>query len=303
MKKPFFDVVVLTDRRYVNPEITSTYVQNVITEDSLVVNALKKEGLQVTRIAWDDSDFDWSNTRFALFRTTWDYFDRFTEFSIWLENVSKQTKLINSERLIKWNLDKHYLQHLHNKGVPIPPTLFIEKGAATTLQALCNKKGWQEVILKPCVSGAARHTYKINQENISEHEHIFKTLVANEAMMLQPYLKNVTNKGEISLMVFNQTVTHAILKKAKPGDFRVQDDFGGTVHPYTPTKNEIDLALQAVNACIEMPVYARVDIMLDNNNNLVVSELELIEPELWFRENPEAATILAKQIRKLVYEN
>ena len=29
--------------------------------------------------------------------------------------------------------------------------------------------------------------------------------------------------------MINGQFTHAVLKKAKPGDFRVQDDFGGTV--------------------------------------------------------------------------
>ena len=72
-----FDVVVLTDRRYVSPTKKTPYIENVLLEDRLVVEALQNEGLTVGRKAWDDPDFNWSTTRFALFRTTWDYFDRF----------------------------------------------------------------------------------------------------------------------------------------------------------------------------------------------------------------------------------
>ena len=42
----------------------------------------------------------------------------------------------------------------------------------------------------------------------------------------------------------------------------------------------------------------RVDIILDNNNQLALSELELIEPEMWFRFNPDAAKKLAIKIKR-----
>ena len=71
------DVVVLTDKRYLKDSTSDSYKHNVFYEDELVVNALKNEGLQVLRLAWDDPEFNWSSTKYILFRTTWDYFDRF----------------------------------------------------------------------------------------------------------------------------------------------------------------------------------------------------------------------------------
>lgn len=292
-----FDCVVLTDKRYIENSTNDVYIQNVHQEDAFVVNALKAEGLNVTRLAWDDAHFDWNTTKCIIFRTTWDYFDRFSEFSIWLENVSKQTRLINSEAIIRWNIDKHYLLDLQKSNVHIAETHFIEPNTSTTLKEIHNTLGWTETVLKPCVSGAARHTYKLNVDNLAQHETIFKSLIANEAMMLQPFQYNIVEKGEISMMVFNGHFTHAVLKKAKHGDFRVQDDFGGSVHKYTPTKEEITFAESAVKACKELPLYARVDIFEDNNGKIALSELELIEPELWFREQPKAAEILARAIK------
>jgi len=297
MKK--FDIVVLTDPRYVDPKKKNDYTENVLLEDRLVQNALDKTGLRTKRLSWDDPNFDWSTTHYILFRTTWDYFDRFDEFSIWLNSVSKQTKLLNPESLIRWNIDKHYLIDLEAKGVHSTPTLFIEKGSQKTLAQLHQEKNWESTVLKPTVSGAARHTYKLNPKNISKYETIFKELISQEAFMLQPFQKNIVEKGELSLVVIDGIFTHAVLKVAKKGDFRVQDDFGGSVHNYTPTNEEIEFAEKAVKACPSKPIYARVDMFTDNDGHLAVSELELIEPELWFRNNPDAADKLAAAIKNL----
>jgi len=295
-----YDIVVLTDQRYVAPEVLSDYVKNVLFEDRLVVKALEEEGLKATKLAWDDKDFDWSSTKAVLFRSTWDYFDRFNEFSQWLEKVSQLTQLINSEKIIRWNIDKHYLRDLKNKGVHTLPTVFIEKDSQTSLKKLLNETQWNECILKPCISGGARHTYKLNVESLDQHEGIFQELIRNEAMMLQPFIRNIVDKGEISLMIIGGKYTHAVLKKAKPGDFRVQDDWGGSVYDYAPDPDEISFAELAVKSCIESPVYARVDMVKDNEGKLAVVELELIEPELWFRKKPEAARTLAKTVKEFL---
>ena len=299
-----YDCVILTDQRYLNDSKTDAYKHNVYFEDRLVYHALEELGLKTLRLAWDDMFFDWSSTKSVLFRTTWDYFDRFEEFLKWLETVSKQTTLLNSEAIIRWNIDKHYLLDLQKKGIHIAESHFIEKGAKVTLEKLHDILNWKETVLKPCVSGAARHTYRLNPDNLNEHESIFQELIAKEAMMLQPFQYNIVTKGEISMMVFNGNFTHAILKKAKAGDFRVQDDFGGSIQDYTPTDEEIEFAEASVKACNELPMYARVDIFEDNDGCIALSELELIEPELWFRSNPDAAKFLAQSIKqKIAHED
>ncbi|WP_431158043.1 ATP-grasp domain-containing protein [Winogradskyella poriferorum] len=290
-----YDVTVLTDSRYLD-DSQDPYKHNVYFEDKLVVDSLKNLGLKVTRKAWDDQEFEWSSSRILVFRTTWDYFDRFEEFSEWLSKVSTICTLVNSKDLIHWNIDKHYLKDLDKNDVRIPPTEFIEPNTEITLSELHSKLKWNDTVLKPCISGAARHTYKLNQDNIEDHEAIFQELIKSEAMMLQPFQTRIVSEGEISMMVINGKFTHAILKRAKPGEFRVQDDFGGSVHDYKPSQNEIVFAENAVKACPELPLYARVDMFTDNDGELAVSELELIEPELWFRNFPQAAKQLANAI-------
>ncbi|MTI30403.1 ATP-grasp domain-containing protein [Xanthovirga aplysinae] len=293
---PKFDLIILTDSRYVQPKEIDCYVQNILDEDKLVKDALEKRGLKVGRTNWDNPEFDWEETHHILFRTTWDYFDRFEEFTQWLSGVSKQTKLINPLKTIKWNMDKHYLNDLAKSGINIPPTIFLEPGESRSLFEIVKSSGWKESILKPAISGAARHTYRLNEENIEEHEGIFKELITNETMLLQEFQQQVVTKGEVAFMVFGGKYSHAVLKKAKSGDFRVQDDFGGTVHEYKASEEEIQFVEKVVSMCEPTPTYARVDVIWDNMGELCVSELELIEPELWFRKSPQAADLLADAI-------
>lgn len=294
------DVVVLTDARFVNPPEVNDTNRTVLIEDTLVIEALEKQGLKSIKLSWDDPNFDWSTTKYALFRSTWDYFYRFDEFSIWLDKASQQTQFLNFESIIRWNIDKHYLQDLINKGIHCPPTEFIERGEQITLADLYAKYNFNETVLKPAISGTSRHTFKLNPDNLAKYETIFKELISKETMLLQPFQYNIIEKGEISLVLIDGKYTHAVLKVAKEGDFRVQDSFGGTVHEYHPTYDEIAFAEKAINTCDPKPIYARVDIFTDNDNQIALAELELVEPELWFRNNPKAADDLAKAIKKLL---
>ena len=295
-----FDLTILTDHRYVNPEERDVYTQNVLDEDRFLMEACERLGMKVHRTNWDDPEMDWSTTKFAIFRTTWDYFERFPEFSKWLDSVQHQTTLINSKELIFWNLDKRYLIELEEKGVRIPATKYLEKGSTESLGEVVQNSGWSKCILKPAVSGAARHTYKFDAEDAGKHEAIYSELIAEESMMLQEYQEQITTKGEVSYILFGGKFSHAILKRAKPGDFRVQDDFGGTLHDYQASDEEIAFAEHALSQCPELPVYARVDVFWNNEDELVLGELELIEPELWFRKCDTAADACAKAIQSFV---
>lgn len=290
------DVTVLTCKAYHAPAIITPYEQNILDEYEYLKNALEIKGLTVKRTYWDDPNFDASQTRCVVFRTIWDYFERFDEFLRWLEIVKNKTILINPYELIYWNIDKHYLSDLAEKNIAIIPTHFVDQGSHESLESICKQRSWKHIVIKPAISGAAFHTYKIKADEIIEKETLFSQLVAKRDMLVQPYITTITERGEASLMVFNGKFTHSILKRAKTGDFRVQDDFGGTVHPYEATREEIAFAEQVFSVCNPMPAYGRVDIVWDENGNHLLSELEIIEPELWVRNFPESAIDFAAGI-------
>lgn len=300
---PKYDITILTESRFDNPKESTPYIENVLLEDRLLQEALEKLNLRVTRKKWDDPTFDWSSTRVALFRTTWDYFNRFDEFKTWFDSAQSQTQFINAPELISWNMDKHYLKDLEHNGINIPPTYFIEPGYAGSLEAAIKYLPFEQFILKPAIAGTARHTYKFEADEASKYQNTFAELLQNESMLIQEYQRQITTKGEISLMVFGGNYSHAVLKKAKLGDFRVQDDFGGTVHPYSPNTEEIAFAEKAIRACEPFnPLYARVDIFWDNQDDLCLAELEMIEPEMWFRNDESAAPKFASVLKNFLNE-
>lgn len=297
-----YDITILTDHRWVNVEKPDWYAGQVINEDELLLKALEKKGLNVTRTNWDDSDFDWTETRFALFRTVWDYSERWDEFDHWFDQTAKLTKFINPAEQIRWNLDKHYLQDLADSGINIPPTVFLKKGSNKSLTDIFNEKGWQEAVLKPTISGGGRETYRVAKEQASTFEDKLKERLELEDMMLQEFQNNVVRKGEVSMMFAGSTITHAIIKNAKEGDFRVQDDFGGTVREYLPSKEEIGFAQKVLSSCKNQPILGRVDVIWDNQVLPALGELEIIEPEMWFRFSPIAADAVAKEIAGLYFQ-
>ena len=302
-----YDFVLLTDPRYLHAKPGDSYTDEVILEDALVQKELETLGFTVTRVSWDAPQFDWSSARYAIFRAVWDYFDRYAEFQTWFVKTAERTQFINSKALIDWNIDKHYLLDLKEKDIHIPRTLFIEAGSSFNLQEAIKEArktiGFEgtDFVLKPCVAGGAWHTYKINETDWLEYDPVFRQLIAKEAMMLQEFQHHIVSEGEVSLMFMGDTFTHAILKKAKKGDFRVQNDYGGTVELYQPSEAEISFAKRTVMASPDLPLYARVDIFKDNQQRIALAELEIFEPELWFRHHHAAAQTLAIQLQKRLF--
>lgn len=312
-------VLVLTDRRYAGQGEGSTmpseYVANVLLEDRLVVEALQNVGLEAERVAWCDLKVDWASASACLFRTTWDYFDRWPEFSPWLAQTSTVTSLLNAPPILNWNLDKHYLCDLEAAGCNVVPTRFATKGHEGRLEELAARQDWREVVIKPAIAGAAVDTYRIHLDKGRCEppsdlgvEALWAKLVEKQDMLIQPFLTDVIEAGELSLVWVDGEVTHAVRKRAKKGDFRVQDDHGGTVVSHRPSADELAFARGAMQACQAhckaqgwpLPLYARVDMVRDPNGAWAVSELEMVEPELWFRFCPEAADTLARAVKQRI---
>ncbi len=292
------DIVILTEDRYLDPNLDDWYQAQIAHEEGLVVAALAKRGLSVVRRSWSDPSMDWSQCGAAVFRSTWDYFDRFSEFEPWLEQVALKTRLINDAELIRWNIDKRYLADLERAGVAIVPTRFLACAQMTRLSDVMQEQGWDDVVFKPVVSGAARLTYRVSLADVEASEACFAHCLAGEDMMVQAFEPAIVDTGELSVIVIDGCATHAIRKTVRAGDFRVQDDHGGKVEAHVPNVAERRFAEAAVAACPLPPSYARVDFIMRREGDFRLMELELIEPELFFRFHPPAADLFAAAVKR-----
>ncbi|MEN9359853.1 MAG: hypothetical protein RL095_1388 [Verrucomicrobiota bacterium] len=255
--------------------------QQVILEDAWLLQALKRAGLAGRRVAWQEAA-----AGPALMRSAWDCYQHLDDFRRLLESPPEDLRLFNPPQLQLWNLDKAYLLELGSKGVPCIPSILLRRPADfTEIPA-------DEAVLKPACGGGGVNCFRLKrgQPMPAGWERAFDP---EFGALLQPFLPAVLGQGEVSLIAIAGAVTHGLRKTPRPGEFRCQDDHGGSVHFHRPAADEIAVALAALAACPVQPLYARIDLLRDSQGQPCLVELELIEPELFLRCHPPAATALA----------
>ncbi|MFY9345202.1 MAG: hypothetical protein WAT39_22120 [Planctomycetota bacterium] len=272
-------------------------------DDRHLHRALAARGVAFEQPVWDDPAVDWTRYRAVLVRTTWDYQDKLPAFLAWAERVAAATTLFNPVGVVRWNTHKHYLRDLAAAGVPLAPTRWLGRGSRVDVAATMAAAGWREGFVKPCVGATARETLRFpaDERGFAQAQAHVDRLLPHEDLMLQPFLPAVLTRGEWSAIFVDGAITHCVRKIPVPGDYRVQDDFGARDELYEPTATERELAIAAMSAvgraCPaasgEPLLYGRTDFLWTDAGGCVLTELELVEPSLFFRHRPEAATTLA----------
>jgi hypothetical protein len=137
-------------------------------DDHLLVEELHRWGLRAEPVVWDDPDFDWSQAKVCVLRSTWDYTTRRAEFLLWAERVAAVTALWNPLEVIRWNTHKSYLRHLAEAGVAVAPTVWLEAGSRVDLPGLMAEHGWTDAVVKPVVALSARETIRVTAHSPME---------------------------------------------------------------------------------------------------------------------------------------
>lgn len=248
-------------------------------DDQLFMNALEKLGWHCTLHAWNRPALRWSDFDVAILRTTWDYYKNPEQFLKVLEDIEEsECRLWNPLSVVRWNSDKSYLRDLVVWGLKIAPTIWSKEMAFSGKQSPFEIFDCEEIIVKPTISVGAFDTLLLTKDQWKPRQ--LKKTYKGRDIMVQKCLNAVREVGEYSLVFFAEEFSHAILKTPKAGDFRVQSFYGGQEQSIEAPAEAIrqgQLALQAVS---EAPLYARVD-MVYQDNQWILMELELIEPQLF----------------------
>ncbi|MDZ4813977.1 MAG: hypothetical protein SGI99_15400 [Pseudomonadota bacterium] len=274
---------------------TSVLIPGIHPDDEHLANSLKRLGIEPTACIWNDPGIDWSRFDAVLMRTTWDYFQHYTAFKRWLDWLAIPT--INNKPLLHWNSDKRYLLELEQQGVEIIPTrITTAQGLRETLAAISTR----EVVVKPTVSGGAWQTLRgvVGEEAF---ERAMAQLPQELGYMVQAFVPEIVSSGEWSLLFFDGRYSHAVIKRAATGDYRVQGQFGGSTEAIEPSAAIFASAQRALTAVAAIGhadhAYVRVDgVMVDDR--FLLMELEMIEPSLFLTERPDAAERFARNLRK-----
>jgi hypothetical protein len=133
------------------------------------------------------------------------------------------SELVNPAAVIERNLDKTYQRQLETAGVPIIPTTWVMPGDV-----------WQppdtaEFVIKPSVSAGGRNTARYSGGDTAALQHVRALQRAGQTVMVQEYLSAIDEDGEVDLVFFDGTFSHAVVKRPALRPGRVSSSDRGSV--------------------------------------------------------------------------
>ncbi|MBU1637396.1 hypothetical protein KKC97_06995 [bacterium] len=301
--------------------VTCSDLPALIPGDQLLQKELLARGHNAQAVVWD-SEVEWETFDYLIIRNPWDYSWRITEFLRWVTHIERlEIPLHNPPAMIRWNSSKGYLRELQAAGIAIPETEWIPSGVVLNLKKILEERKWQEAIVKPLISASARDTFrftineadelsaeiaKLRKTGVMLAKHSYDLHTAHREArperdwMVQEFLPEILESGEFSFVFFNGNYSHTINKTPKAGDYRIQQRHGGTYRAAAPDQNLISQARTVLSKIPfdTSPLYARVDGII-RNNQLILTELELLEPDLYFATCPEAVKRMVEGIENI----
>lgn len=278
--------------------LTMTDSTGFTIDDDLAVGPLGDLGFQVESVPWQKSGVEWERYDVVVIRSTWDYFhDPDAFLSVLTEVESSGTRLENRVDLVRWNLRKTYLRDLAARGVATVPTLFRDRLEEGDTERIFHEVRSRDVVLKPVVSANAAGAFRLDGDGVRDRAREVEAYFSHREVMAQPLVRSVLEEGEYSLFYFNGEYSHAILKSPKTDDFRVQEEHGASIRRIVADSALGEAGRIALMALPTTPLYARVDLVRsDDGASYWVMELELIEPSMYLRMDPESPARFARAL-------
>ena len=275
--------------------VTYKKYPDLTDDDRPLIHELADLGVEAAPVVWDAPRLRWTDLDALVLRSCWNYHLKPRAFIAWLGKVEDRgIPLWNAMSVVRWNMHKRYLRELEGQGVLIPPTEWVARGDPRPLPTLLRERGWPAAIVKPSISASATDTWRTTGD-IGADDVRFRELVDRRDVLVQPVVGEIAAAGEWSLMYIGGTYSHAMLKRPRAGEFRVQAEHGGTATPGEPPAAAIDTADRIVGLIPGDWVYARVDGVM-TPGGFMLMELECIEPVLFLGNAPGSARRLAEAI-------
>lgn len=252
-------------------------------DQDVLMQGLAVAGIDAELVAWDDPSADWSAYGTAVLRSAWNYIDDVDGFNAWATRVGEVTHLRNPASVITWNTHKGYLRDLADQGVPIVPTAWFPKGTTTPLAQVMDDNLWADVVAKPVVGAGSYLTQRVQDPEGVPAQQFWTRLTSEREAMVQPYLASVEQYGERSIMWIDGELTHAIRKSP-----RLADDEESVSDALPIAADERKLAEQIIADLPADLLYARIDLIRNDDDEPLLAELELVEPSLFLRQHPPA---------------
>ena len=260
-------------------------------DDQLFARALERRSARVRAAVWDDPAAAWSSAAAVVIRSTWDYHHRLDEFLAWLDRVGAATMLNNDARVVRWNSHKSYLAELAHRGVAVIDTVFANARTPFDLDQIARRHGWDDLVVKPAVSASAHETRRFAGDARGDARAHLDRLLATRDVMVQPYLAELAEQGELSLLFARGQFTHAVRRRSALVDGHIMPKSAPAVAPpnaLSSAERVLATASILTGVAPNDNLYARVD-LAPSAGDFMLLELEMIEPSLFLRDVPHAA--------------
>ncbi len=246
---------------------------------------------ELTAIDWRAPLAELTAFDLAYLGTPWDYTEAKDEFLMRLAALEAAGVIVcNPVEVIRWNADKLYLRELEQRGAPSIPTLWPECAGPDEVRAAFDQFSCERVVVKRRVGAGA-----IGQDSFTRANPPPADWRIDQPAMIQPFLPAIQREGELSFIFVGGRLSHALAKRAQPGEYRIQSLYGGieeALHP-APADRAAAEAVMTMLPFDEPPLYARIDMVRMDSGQLAVIEAELIEPYLYPEQGPDFGKMFA----------
>ena len=278
--------------------ITYSGLPHGAESERLMLPYLADANIETEIVDWRSTTCDFSKFDLIVLRSCWDYHLRAAEFIGWLQRVAQATPVLNAVDTVLWNHNKFYLREVEALGIEIAPTIFVSGSDSIEPDMWREIQSWPKSVVKPAVSASAHKTWLFESVALPEKTDL-KRRMHGEAFLVQQFIPEIQTQGEISFVYIDGQFSHAVLKRPAAGDFRVQQEHGGSAELFHPSPALLDQVNKIAAAIPQVrdSLYCRIDAVA-RDGKLVLMELELIEPELFLGLAEGAAERFAKAIAK-----
>jgi hypothetical protein len=259
------------------PEITAS--------DRLYAEALERRGFSVVGAPWDGPRAAFDGAAAVVIRSTWGYYRASDAFRDWTEAMAVMSRLFNPIGLVRWNLRKDYVGKLAAASVRVPETHFVAC-EVDAIDRVFDQTGWSRAVVKPLTGASGYSVELVAREGVADAMSRLAAW-ARAGVLVQEFLPEIA-EGELSLIYFDGIFSHAVRKRPRQGEFRVNSRFGATRSAEMPARAVTEQGAAVLRTLPELPLYARVDGVV-RDGALIVIEVEVLEPGLFLDFDPGSA--------------
>jgi glutathione synthase/RimK-type ligase-like ATP-grasp enzyme len=260
--------------------------------DRCLATALERRGFDVAAAPWNGPFSPFARAAAVVIRATWDYHRALADYSAWLDRLDAG-RTFNAPDLVRWNLEKTYLNALSARGATVPISAVVEANTAAVAAAL-DRLALAEAVIKPVVGASGFGVERVSRGREAEAVARVQATTAAPRLLVQEFLPEVA-EGELAGVFLGGAFSHGLRRVPAAGEFRVNSQYGGRIEAADLGPAVVAAMATIVSQLPHESVYARIDGVI-RAGRFVLMEVEVNEPALGLHLSAGAGDRLAAAV-------